>query len=193
MAKVDVTPELRYVSWHFNLDLFYGQDVFEDHPRCETLADPQLVAEAGELMERDEELRTFYRVNEIIFHLCGLWSPADGQDIRERLAKSRRYERVLDFVRNSDATATGEMLAGLMGMRRDVFSRNFTRDMGITPKSFIARTLVRKASAMLLAPGASVSGVARELNFSSEYYFSHFFKRHTGTPPSLFRKHNAGR
>jgi len=193
MAEVDVTPELRYVSWHFNLDLFYGQDVFEDHPRCETLADPQLVAEARDLMEHDEELRTLYRVNEIIFHLCAHWSPADRQDGRERLAKSHQYERVLDFVRKSDATTTVAMLADLMGMRKDVFSRKFTRDMGITPKSFISRTLVRKASDMLLAPGASVTGVARALNFSSEYYFSHFFKRHTGTPPSLFRKHNAGR
>jgi hypothetical protein len=88
IAKVDVTPELRYVSWHFNLDLFYGQDVFEDHPRCETLEDPQLVAEARELMQHDEELRTLYRVNEIIYHLCGRWSPVDGQGVRERLAKT---------------------------------------------------------------------------------------------------------
>jgi AraC-like DNA-binding protein len=194
MVDLNIAPELPFVSLQFNLDLFYGFDFFESHPRCEMLENPDLVAELRLLMERDAELRTLYRVNEIIFHLCVLWAPIAGPDIQERQVRSLKYKTATEFIRTSGSAATTvAMLADMTGMRRDVFSRTFTRDMGITPKAFISDSLVRKASEMLLAPGASVKVVAQALDFSSEYYFSHFFKRHTGMSPSAFRKHNGGR
>jgi len=194
LVDLNIAPELHFVSLQFNLDLFYGFDVFESHPRCKMLENPDLVAELRLLLERDTELGTLYRINEIIFHLCVLWAPTDGPDIQERLVRSLKHKKATEFIRTSGSAATTvEMLADMTGMRRDVFSRKFTRDMGITPKDFISDSVVRKASEMLLAPGASVKGVAQTLNFSSEYYFSHFFKRHTGMSPSAFRKHNGGR
>jgi AraC-like DNA-binding protein len=43
---------------------------------------------------------------------------------------------------------------------------------------------------LLLADGRlSVKDVAAQLSFSSEFYFSHFFRRHTGMSPSEFRQH----
>lgn len=43
---------------------------------------------------------------------------------------------------------------------------------------------------LLLADGRlSVKDVAVQLSFSSEFYFSHFFRRHTGMSPTEFRHH----
>jgi AraC-like DNA-binding protein len=43
---------------------------------------------------------------------------------------------------------------------------------------------------LLLADGRlSVKDVAAQLSFSSEFYFSHFFRHHTGMSPSEFRQH----
>ena len=43
---------------------------------------------------------------------------------------------------------------------------------------------------LLLADGRlSVKDVAGQLSFSSEFYFSHFFRHHTGMSPTEFRRH----
>lgn len=194
LVVLDIAPGLPFVSLQFNFELFYGFDVFENHPHCEMIKDPFLVKELRFLMDHDAELRTLYRINEIVFHLCGLWSTTEMPDIRERLTRSRKYDKILEFVKISgDATTTVEMLADMKAMRKDVFSRNFTRDMGITPKDFISDVIVRKASKILLTPGTPVNKVAKKLNFSSEYYFSHFFKRRTGLSPKEFSRQNGGK
>ena len=190
---INITADLSFVSWQFNLDLYYGFDVFETHSQCEMLTDPGLIAEISALMEDAAALKTLFRVNEIIFQLCGLWFQSEQTGMQERLAKTHKYEVILDFVRkHGDAETTVEMLADLNGMRKDVFSRKFTKDMGLPPKDFISDILVRKASTLLLVPDTLVKNVAKTLNFSSEYYFSHFFKRHTGQSPRAYQQHNGG-
>jgi AraC-like DNA-binding protein len=193
LVEIVISPDLSFVSWQFNLDFYYGFDVFESHSHCEVLAEPGLIAEVAALMEHAAALKTLYRLNEIIYHLCGLWSHSDQLDMQERLARTHKYEVVMDYIRKcGDATTTVEMLAELNDMRKDVFSRKFTRDLGLPPKKFISDILIRKASEQLLAPDTMVKDVAKRLNFSSEYYFSHFFKRHTGQSPRAYQRYNGG-
>jgi len=193
-VDLNIAEDLHFLSLQFNLDLFYGFDVMEACSRCEMIDVPALVAELQALLERETELRTLYRINEIIFHQCVQWCPEEQPDIQARLLKSHKYEKVLALVQQSgNAAVTVAMLADINGQRKDVFSRNFTSDMGITPKEFISAALTRKAAAMLLVPGTSVTQVARTLNFSSEYYFSHFFKQHIGMAPKIFQQHSGAR
>ena len=54
---------------------------------------------------------------------------------------------------------------------------------GISPKSYYNLMRVQKATE-LLNKGDSVTEVSLAMNFSSSNYFSVFFKRETGSPPS---------
>ena len=189
VVGLDITPGISFVSLQFNLDLFYGFDVFGSSSRCEMLEDAALVATATRLLVDVNELRALCGVNELIFHLCTRWIPAGTADLQQNVVAYHTYEDILAFIRREgDATTTVGMLADMHGMRSDVFSRTFTRDMGITPKAFLAKVLMRKASKMLLNPGTTVRQVAEGLSFSSAYYFSRFFKERTGMPPSVYRK-----
>ena len=191
--EIHIVPDLSFVSWHFNLEVLHGLDAFQQYGRCESMDAPELVREARALMDEDASIATVCRVNEIILRVCREWSPRETEEMRERRVRSRRYRRALDYLReHGDATTTVAALARANGMRADVFSRNFKRDMGVAPKDFLSDILIRRASTLLLAPGTLVKTVARELNFSSEYYFSHFFKRHTGLSPSAFRAQGTG-
>ena len=191
---IDLSENLFFVSLQFNLDLFYGFDVFKDYGKCVMVESPALVREARQLIHREEEIRTLCRINEIIFNLCVRLLTDHPAKVQENNVSWRKYENVLDFVQNSgDATTTVAMLAEMCSMRQDVFSRTFTRDMGVTPKDFVTNILMRKATEMLLTSSVNIRTVAENLNFSSEYYFSRFFKKHTGMAPRLFRKMNGAR
>jgi len=186
--------DLHFLSLQFNLDLFYGFGIMEACPHCEQLWVPDLVAELDEILANESELRTLLRVNEIVFGLCLRLAPSHCRALHERLRRNRKYEKALDFVRtHADASTTVALLARLNGMRTDVFSRSFARDLGLPPKEFLSDAIARKASELLLVPGNSVKDVARILSFSSPYYFSHFFRRRTGHAPLEFRRlHGAG-
>jgi len=187
----DITPGISFVSLHFNLDLFYGFDLFENYRHCEMIENPSLVSSTRRLMDCGDEVEILCRVNELIFGFCASLLAGRTVNIQKNIVIWRKYEKILGFIQKSgDATATVEMLADMIGMRKDVFSRTFTRDMGITPKDFLSNTLMRKASEMLLTPGVTVRSVAEQLNFSSEYYFSRFFRKHAGLAPKAFQRFN---
>ena len=108
--------------------------------------------------------------------------PADDQanqllNTVHRICLQRMAERI-----------TVEDLAQQMKMRRDVFSRKFKADTGISPKRFFHRLLVDRATQLLRMPDITAQEVAFQLNFSSEYYFSRFFKQHLGISPHRFQQ-----
>lgn len=53
----------------------------------------------------------------------------------------------------------------------------------------IQRARLDQARLLLADKRLSVKDVSAQLNFSSEFYFSHFFRHHTGMTPTEFRQH----
>ncbi|HEX4342237.1 MAG TPA: AraC family transcriptional regulator, partial [Verrucomicrobiae bacterium] len=53
----------------------------------------------------------------------------------------------------------------------------------------IQRARLDQSRILLADKRLSVKDVAGQLSFSSEFYFSHFFRHHTGMTPTEFRKH----
>lgn len=192
--ELNITSDISFISLHFNLDLYYGFDIFKEYKDCVMTENPALVSKTKQLLNQDNDIKTLCHINNVIFNFCTSLNIIQPDDAQKSVFQKSKYEKILEFVeRECDATTTVAMLAEMNDMRQDVFSRKFTHDMGETPKNFISMALMRKASKMLLIPNISVRKVAENLNFSSEYYFSRFFKKHTGTPPSLFRKLNEGK
>lgn len=61
-----------------------------------------------------------------------------------------------------------------------------------TLHEFLQRIRLDEARQLLCDPRLSVKDVATRLNFSSEFYFSHFFRRATGMSPTRFRQEPRG-
>jgi two-component system response regulator YesN len=66
---------------------------------------------------------------------------------------------------------------------RDMFQQSLNR----TLHGHLQSVRADQAKAMLADRAVSVKEVARRLNFSSEHYFSRFFRRATGLTPTQFR------
>jgi AraC-like DNA-binding protein len=54
--------------------------------------------------------------------------------------------------------------------------------------SYIQRRRLERAQMLLSDPGLSIKQVAEQMNFSSEFYFSHFFKKLKGMSPREYRR-----
>lgn len=59
---------------------------------------------------------------------------------------------------------------------------------GIAPRILIANTLLDEAKLMLINTELNISIIADRLNFSDQYAFGKFFKKHTRLSPRNFRK-----
>jgi AraC-like DNA-binding protein len=78
-------------------------------------------------------------------------------------------------------------MAAAMGYTPQHFARVFRKFRGEGPKSFVIRTRVERAKA-LLASSHSVGRISDLLGYSDVYFFSKQFKRVTGQSPSAWRK-----
>ena len=191
MLHWKLSPEVKFISIHFNLEFFYGFDIFQNYPECIAFEDSRWV-EPLQLLGQEKPLLTqICNVNTVLYELAEELYRLHPMLSEPDMIHWERYKMVIEYVRTQGNAGTRvEDLADIMKVRSNVFSRNFTRDLGITPKDFLVNALLRKASDLLALPGNSVKTVAQTLNFSSEYYFSTFFKKHTGQSPRDFKQQN---
>ena len=184
------TESLHFVSFQFNLDLFYGFDIMSKFPECRMLSNHELITEVQSLIKNQNTAAALCGINTLIYNLCYGWIEEKPEILEHEMKHCSEYETLLDYIeKQGDARITVGQLAEMRNMRQDVFSRKFARDLGISPKDFISRTLVRKASMLLSSCSSNtIKEVADQLSFNSEYYFSRFFKQHTGMSPSQFRR-----
>ena len=97
---------------------------------------------------------------------------------------AQEYQRIVSFMsKNILENLTLEDIANRTNISVSYMKILFKIYAGIGPKSYYNLLRVQKATE-LLNRGNSVTVVSLALNFSSASYFSVFFKRETGSPPS---------
>ncbi len=186
-CEVSFDENLSFLSIHFNMKILFGTDVFSDLHRIIHEHKPTLLEKGLAIYDDTDSLRNASRLKSFVFDFAASKLELVNDDVIRLASKYITYKKIIDIVKdNCDASITVNMLADTMNMRREVFTRKFKRDTGISPKNFLNRFILDKASKLLLSD-MNVCEVASELKFSSEYYFSRFFKKHTGLPPHRFQ------
>lgn len=79
-------------------------------------------------------------------------------------------------------------LAGLAGLSRFHFEREFQRDAGETVKQYTQRLRLERAAIRLLVDRGSIFGVALDCGFQNHETFSRAFRRRFGVAPRQYRK-----
>ena len=180
---------IRFFSIHFNLELFPGVDLFSRQPRIFEGKSPTALERTEKAFSRLGETAGAVELHALTFEIVSLCLKQIKKEGLELASKFAPYQKIIDHIAtHCTALVSVEELAELMNMRRDVFTRKFTADTGISPKRFYHRLLIDRASKLLQQPGITSREVALELKFSSEYYFSRFFKQHLGISPHRFQQ-----
>ena len=103
------------------------------------------------------------------------------EDIRITLAKQYINDNI-EHLFNCDE------IAKYCYLSKKQMTRLFRQCDGISPLEYINNQKVSYIEKLLIDTPLSLKEISEKMNFSSEYYFSAFFKKHSGMPPGAYRK-----
>lgn len=105
----------------------------------------------------------------------------------------RRIARALDYIRSLDpatnpAAVTLDDLAGIAGLSKFHFLRQFSQVVGITPGAYLRTLRLCHAARMLRTTDKPILDIALAVGFADHPSFSRAFARHMGMTPSEYQK-----
>lgn len=98
-----------------------------------------------------------------------------------------RIRQALDIVAERlDKPLNVASLSQEVGMSRSRFTILFTRQVAMSPQTYIESVRLDRAAQLLRVSRWSIAQVAERTGFSNAYYFSTRFRRRHGVPPSQY-------
>jgi AraC-like DNA-binding protein len=193
--ELRILPGTEIATVHYLLEVFYGYDLFEATTECARVHSPgEVCADVYENLSRPSALSAYMSVLARILDVSGHFLESNGEEFRRIVMLRQRYAPVVRLLQKSHSRQLRvQELAEAMNMDRSTFSKRFLQDIGLTPKEYLTQLLMRRAADLVSGTNRKLSDIAEELNFSDEYYFSRFFKKHFGRQPSVFRDMYTGR
>ncbi len=188
--EFDFPAGFRFFSFHFRVEVMPGVDLFSGKTDCVRF-DPgeETMREVAGIAALQPGWSSFFALHRFICGILLRLAPQITLDWEWRNRLKARYGTLLEYMRvRANAGTTVEELAEVAGRSYDRLSREFRRDFGRTLKEFLAAELCRRAESRLRRGDLSIKEIAAELGFGSEFYFSRFFRRHTGMAPRDYRQ-----
>lgn len=129
----------------------------------------------------------------LVYILVGDFLQGKGKDIN--ILKNSRKESItmkflqlvsINFMKEKELKFYADKL-----LISSKYLSNTVREITNQPPSkFITEALLNNAKILLLNSDNSIKEISNELDFSDQYAFGKFFKKHTGLSPSNFKKTN---
>lgn len=184
-------PDMRFIALHFHLEMFGYLNIFGMRMACSEKSDESGIIDrlAAIVDASGWKPSGLCHLRGMVLQLAGDFLDAGGCPEIDRLNDmNNRHGILFEYIRDhANAQTSIDELAKVAGISRDSLSREFSQDCGITLKQYLNRAITRKAEHLLLSPGATARNVAEKLRFNNEYYFSRFFKKHTGLTTMKYR------
>ena len=115
--------------------------------------------------------------------------PELDQILNYHLATHTQFTAVFEYLEEHLAADLRiSKLAQIHGVSQAAFTMAFSRSLGISPKEYLTRRLNQKAVEWVIHTDLRMKEIAEKLKFSDEYYFSRFFQKLNGSPPTRYRQ-----
>jgi AraC-like DNA-binding protein len=108
-------------------------------------------------------------------------TPSELMDPTMRRAAQLLQERAGTFVSMSEISSE-------MGLGPVQFTRRFRATYGVTPIEYLTSVRINLAQRLLIHTDLTLEAIADQMGWSSGYYFSTVFTKHTGISPGRYRR-----
>lgn len=178
---------LEYVSVYFELSI-HGEKVwFSQYPlKLTDYASSECQEAIRALAENDYSEENTVEKSSLLCTIFLSLQHTQPSERRKRLSpavRSMREQIIQDPVKGRFCAAE---LAALCSLGTAQFYHLFHLEYGISPLEYHNRLLIHKAELLLETQQYTVVQVAAMMGFDNPAYFSRFFKKHKGIPPSRF-------
>jgi len=185
MVEYCLRLNITYYTFHVGLEVNPGIDLFSACGRIAAGDASEWISSIDEVYREKNEFLALCRLRKTLLDFFIAHWPDDELPAGSIPDEFRKLTQ--DIQIRCDATTTVEALAEQMRMTPEAFSRKFHHLVGMTPKAFLVKCLLEKIISRLCDSARTIKEVARELNFSSEFYLSRFFRKSMGISPSSYR------
>jgi len=121
-------------------------------------------------------------------------SPGETPPPPEEIENLMLFRRVLGHIEEHlSEPLTLPRLAKVAHLHPTYFSNLFSRRLGFSPIQYCLHRRIERAKELLWGRDARLDEIAQQVGFRDVYYFSKMFKRHTGMPPSDYRRQSLER
>jgi len=186
--EFEFKDDLEFFAFHFAVEILPGFDFFSGCRSClEYLPHNDFLTELDRLYTQEIRFTGGMLLSSLLWREIS----AIGQTLavdNPMLRHQEKYRELAEFLhRRARADLSVHDVAQAIGKNYDSLSREIKADLHLTLKEMLFRELQRQAEVLLLSGENTVKETAAKLGFASEFYFSKFFKRRTGLPPSRYR------
>lgn len=187
-ALYTLNENLKFISIHFRLEYFSGNDIVSVIKRNIAMEVPGETAMLDRYFGSGSKLYQAILLDRIVYQVIERCLAEEIGTLDALESKFAPWREVIEYINLHCTAATGvEELAAVAEMSRGAFTRKFSQGIGIPPKKFFNRHLAQRAAELLQQPHLTIREIAQMLKFSSEYAFSRFFKSQLGTAPQFYR------
>lgn len=163
-----------------------GQKIF----RCERTGELKVML--VDILKRN----TYSVENEFLREsfLYSFFAVLSGGIRSEEISKNEHSENVyvqkaLEFIQNNYHYGIQVSdIADYVGVTRGYLHTLFTKELGQSPKDYLANFRITRAAELLAVTELSIEGVAQSCGYTDPLAFSKLFKRRVGKTPSVYRK-----
>lgn len=120
------------------------------------------------------------------------WHARTAMTGRKQNSAASQAQYAKSYLENNYGTRISILeLARHMNMSQPYLYKMFTREFGVSPKSYLNEYRIRQAKLLLEETGLNVSQIADAVGYDDVLVFSAFFSKKVGCAPTVYRKRHA--
>lgn len=128
-------------------------------------------------------------VAEILVGVLRRAGVSEGTPTKRRTEENTTLTLAKSFIRdNIERNLSVAAVAAYCYLSPKQLTRIFERFEDTSPARFITKERLKRIKDLLSDSSLSLAQISERMHFSSEYYFSAYFKKHAGLPPGQYRK-----
>jgi AraC-like DNA-binding protein len=186
--KAEHHAGLELVAFHVQTELIPGEELFAHQQTFLKFNASKEIRQLTQLLT-SSSVGAALGIQALCLEFLSRAADSYRLQVNKILAWEEKYNSLRIYVRDHAVHGLKvNDLALRLGLNRSTLSREFSKQTGMSLKNYLDREVLDQAKRYLSTTELSIRQIADRLEFSDEYFFSHFFKRKTGQSPTLWRE-----